>query len=51
VSDDGLIVSLTVPDRVHGQVHDFFLPAMRSAEDEKLIHASAYYTLNEIPKK
>jgi hypothetical protein len=50
VSADGLSVDLEIPDRVQGHVHDFFLPEMRSAKKEKLVHASAYYTLNEIPK-
>ncbi len=51
VSEDGLKVAITVADRVQGHVHDFYLPNMRSAEAEKLVHSSAYYTLNEIPKK
>lgn len=50
VSDDGLRVAVTIDGLVQGHVHDFYLPEMRSAEKEKLLHASAYYTLNEIPK-
>lgn len=49
VSDDGLKVELQVDGLVRGHVHDFYLPDMRSAEGEKLLHTSAYYTLNEIP--
>lgn len=50
VSNDGLKVSLVVPDRVQGHVHDFHLPKIKSTEGESLLHTSAYYTLNEIPK-
>ena len=50
VSEDGLSVVIKVDGLVQGHVHDFFLPEMRSAEKEKLLHTSAYYTLNEIPE-
>ena len=43
-------VQIEVDGLVQGHVHDFFLPDMRSADEEKLVHANAYYTLNEIPK-
>ncbi len=49
VTADGKRVSLIVPERVPGHVHEFHLPGMRSAEGEPLLHAEAYYTLNEIP--
>lgn len=49
VSDDGLSVLIDVAGLVQGHVHDFHLPNMRSADEERLLHASAYYTLNEIP--
>ena len=49
VSDDGLSVLVQVDNRVQGHVHDFHLPKMRSVKKEKLVHTSAYYTLNEIP--
>lgn len=49
VSDDGLMVNLEVDHLVQGHVHEFHLPSMRSADDGKLVHADAYYTLNEIP--
>ncbi len=50
VSEDGLQVDLMVEGRVPGHVHEFHLPQMRSAENESLLHADAYYTLNEIPR-
>ncbi len=49
VSADGMSVELVVDRRVQGHVHDFHLPRIRSSDNEKLLHASAYYTLNEIP--
>lgn len=50
VSDDGLKVELQVASLMQGHVHDFYLPDLQSAEGEKLLHTSAYYTLNEIPQ-
>jgi hypothetical protein len=51
VSEDRMTVDLKVDKRVQGHVHDFRLPAIRSNEGESLVHADAYYTLNEIPRK
>lgn len=51
VSDDGLKVELQVDGLMQGHVHDFYLPELQSAAGEKLLHTSAYYTLNEIPRK
>ena len=50
VSKDLMTVDLKVDNRVQGHVHDFRLPAIRSNEGEPLVHADAYYTLNEIPR-
>ena len=50
VSKDRMQVDLVVEGRVSGHVHEFHLPQIRSAEDEPLLHADAYYTLNEIPR-
>ncbi|MCH2181100.1 MAG: hypothetical protein MK108_03760 [Mariniblastus sp.] len=50
VSDDHMQVDLVVDGRVPGHVHEFHLPQMRSADNEPLLHADAYYTLNEIPR-
>ncbi len=50
VSEDGRQVRLEIQGLVEGHVHDFDLPAIRSADGEKLVHVNAYYTLNEIPK-
>jgi hypothetical protein len=49
VSEDGLKVELQVDGLQQGHVHDFYLPNLRSADGERLLHTSAYYTLNEIP--
>ena len=51
VSQDGLQVRLTIDGLVQGHVHDFDFSRIRSAEDGKLVHRKAYYTLNEIPQK
>lgn len=50
VSDDAMSVTIDVEGLVQGHVHDFFLPDMRSSDQDKLLHMNAYYTLNEIPK-
>ena len=50
VADDGKAVELEVEGRVQGHVHEFHLPTLISADNEKLLHADAYYTLNEIPR-
>ena len=50
VSEDGLSVLLEVPDRVKGHVHEFHLGDMKSNQGLPLLHADAYYTLNEIPE-
>ena len=49
VANDGLSVIIEVDGLVKGHVHDFYLPDLRSADGESLLHSSAYYTLNEIP--
>ena len=51
VSSDGLRVDLRVNGLTQGHVHDFDLQHVRSAESRPLVHANAYYTLNEIPNK
>ena len=50
-SRDGLQVRLVVKGLVQGHVHAFDLQSIRSTTGEKLVHANAYYTLNEIPKQ
>lgn len=50
VSDDGLQVHLRIDGLVQGHVHDFDFQGVRSADAEPLVHANAYYTLNEIPR-
>ena len=50
VAKDGLSVVVDVKGLVQGHVHDFHLPEMKSADGHLLLHSSAYYTLNEIPK-
>ena len=50
LATDGLSVDLQVKGMVQGHVHDFQLAGIRSLENESLLHDSAFYTLNEIPK-
>ena len=50
VGKDGLSVVVDVKGLVQGHVHDFHMPTMKSTDGKMLLHASAYYTLNEIPK-
>jgi hypothetical protein len=49
-SPDGMSVRITLDSMVEGHIHDFGLPAMRSAEGKPLLHNKAYYTVNEIPQ-
>jgi|GEM_PF-84641 len=50
VDPDGLGVTLHVDGLVKGHVHEFHLASIRSTDNEPLLHADAYYTLNEIPQ-
>jgi glucose/arabinose dehydrogenase len=49
VAADGLSVKLTVSPLTKGHVHYLKSTGVRSAEGLPLLHADAYYTLNEIP--
>jgi hypothetical protein len=49
LSEDRKEASLGVDGLQKGHVHEFDLTAMRSADDETLLHHQAFYTLNEIP--
>ena len=49
VSTDGLQVQLQVDGLMQGHVHDFDLQRIRTVTGKELVHANAYYTLNEIP--
>ncbi|MEZ6094492.1 MAG: family 16 glycoside hydrolase [Pirellulaceae bacterium] len=49
VAEDRLSVDIEVAGLVQGHVHEFHLQGMKSTEGESLLHADAYYTLNEIP--
>jgi hypothetical protein len=49
IAENGMSVNIVVEGLVQGHVHDFYIPSLRSKDGENLLHASAYYTLNEIP--
>lgn len=50
LSNDGMTVRLTVDGLVEGHVHDFDLTGVLSADSKPLVHQTAHYTLNRIPK-
>lgn len=49
-SADGLSVMVRLTEIVEGHIHDFDLARMTSRDGEQLLHAVAYYTVNEIPE-
>ncbi len=49
VSADGLTVKLKVDTLTKGHVHYLKSEGVRSAKKQPLVHADAYFTLNEIP--
>ncbi len=49
VTPDGLGVSLRISPLTKGHVHYLKSSGVRSAAGVPLLHADAYYTLNEIP--
>ena len=49
LSGDGLHATIQLDQLTKGHVHEFDLGALRSRDQEKLLHQHAYYTLNEIP--
>jgi len=51
VAKDGKSVRLFVDKLQEGHVHELHLPGVRNASGESLLHAVAYYTLNQIPTK
>ena len=51
VSADGLSVRLRIEGLVKGHVHHLKSTGVKSAEGLPLLHADAYYTLNNIPAK
>jgi hypothetical protein len=48
LSDDGKTLSLEVPDLHRGRVYEIRAEGIRSAENQRLLHAETYYTLNEL---
>lgn len=51
VSDDGLRAHLVIDGLMRGHVHELHAEGVRSAEGQPLLHAQAYYTLNNIPQQ
>ena len=51
ISEDGKTIQLKVEPLTKGHVHELKADGLRSSEgDVPLLHHTAYYTLNEIPK-
>lgn len=50
VAKDGKSARLVIEGLVEGHVHEMHLPGVTSAKGTKLLHPTAYYTLNTIPK-
>ena len=51
VSSDRKSVDLVIEGLQEGHVHELHLPGVRSERGLPLLHASAYYTLNYLPKQ
>jgi hypothetical protein len=47
---DGMGVQLVVDGLVEGHVHDLHCAGVRSANGDQLLHTTAHYTLNRIPR-
>ena len=48
---DGLSVRITLDKVVEDHIHAFDLSKVMAADGRRLLHAHAYYTVNEIPKE
>jgi hypothetical protein len=51
VSDDGLTVSLTVPEREKLRVYQLEVKGLKDADGVELLHNQAWYTMNDVPPK
>ncbi|MBL8828980.1 MAG: hypothetical protein JNM18_18510, partial [Planctomycetaceae bacterium] len=51
VAADGLSVQIKLAKLEPGYVYAFDLAALRSRDQEELLHRHAYYTVNEIPRR
>jgi hypothetical protein len=51
LSPDGLTATLVLDALQRGHVHEFDLGALRSRDQDALLHAHAYYTVNEVPRE
>lgn len=49
LSDDGMTADIELDTLRKGHVHAFDLAALRSLENDELLHRHAYYTVNEVP--
>ena len=50
-SKDGMSVNIKLDKIIEGHIHDFDFTPLKSEDGAKLLHAKAYYTVNEIPNR
>ena len=50
-SADGLSVRLDLDRIIEDHIHDFDLSEIQTPEGQRLLHAKAYYTVNEVPRE
>ena len=51
LAKDGLSATIVLDTLTKGHVHEFDLGALRSRDDDELLHRHAYYTVNEVPRE
>ena len=51
VTPDGKSVRLKIDPMTKGEVHELTLSGVKNTDGKPLLHSSAYYTLNEIPRE
>ena len=51
ISSDGLSLRLKVDKLMKGQIHELHVPGLRDRNGQPMLHDTAYYTLNQIPKE
>lgn len=49
LSEDGLSARVVLDEVTRGHVYEFDLGMLRSRDQDRLLHADAYYTVNEVP--
>ena len=50
LSEDGKTLSLTIPTAKKGRIYDFHFNDVKTKDGQAMLHADAYYTVNELVK-